>query len=444
MFSAKVVQCFDSHLHWQATGDWAQRLNLSSLKQSEDISKLEIKKEFFRGGWLRGFGWDENNWNTPKPPHRKTLDLLFPDIPVAFSRADGHATWVNSLALKKAKILNHDGSFNSKYSSVDGGRILMDEEGLPTGVLLDKAKAWIDEVIPSPSSLEIRAHLVEAMRMFHQSGITHIRDMTCNEDQWNQAVHLDEAGLLKLGVLQNFSAEDPKDYKKALELGNKARASAPPHLKPQSIKIFYDGALGSEGALLSEDYASGSGRGFRLLSPSELKQIMIEVWQDKWDLALHTIGDQAVDEAVSVACELWDQGYKGHLHLEHAEVVRPDTLKKMKSRNLTCHIQPSHWLSDRRWAKNKLGRLYTSIFPWRQMEELHIPFYFGSDSPIESPGIELSLRALKLAEEDGIPPLKNSLLKYHQLNDSAWTPNTYSLFEEGVLKELVFEGEHLI
>lgn len=444
MFSAKLYQCFDSHLHWQATGDWAHRLDLSQLSSAEDISHLKIKPEYFRGKWLRGFGWDHHNWPEGELPTRDCLDKIFPDYPVAFSRADGHATWVNTRALQLSGLLTDDSKALPDKYQIEGGRVVLNTKGMPTGVLLDKAKSLIDRLIPAPSPLEIRSHLVEAMRLFHRKGFTHIRDMTCNENQWNQALHLDESGLLKLGVLQTFSAEDPKDFHKALNLARNARKNHSPHLKPHGIKIFYDGALGSEGALLSQSYCSGSGKGFRLLSPKELKEIMREVWLDHWDFAIHTIGDEAVAEVVSVACEVWNEGINGRLHLEHAEVIRDETIQAMKGRPIICHIQPSHWLTDRKWAKQKLGSLYECIFPWQKLEQAGIQFYFGSDSPIEPVGVEKTLEALELATADGIAPIKTDPLIGHQLNDQSWMPNTYTVFENGEVKELVFEGEHLI
>lgn len=443
MFSARLHQCFDSHLHWQATGDWAHRLNLSSLKTAEDVKKLKPQASNFRGDWLIGFGWDQNSWLNAEYPNRKTLDEAFPDYPVAFSRADGHSVWVNTRALILAGFLTDEKKALPEAYSVKGGKVILDVDGLPTGVLIDNAKGRVDHLIPEPSPLEVRAQLVEAMRIFHSKGITHIRDMSCSPVQWEQALHLDQSGLLKLGVLQTFSVENPKDFHKALQLGKQARQQPSPHLKPHAIKIYYDGALGSEGALLSQDYASGRGRGFRLLEPFELKEILAEIWAEEWDVAIHTIGDQAVHEVVEVACELWEQGHKGHVHLEHAELIREETLIKMKGRNFTCHLQPCHWLSDRKWAKTQLGSLIECIFPWRKLEDYSIPFYFGSDSPIEPVGVDLNLKALKVAQDDGIAPLKQDPLIYHQLQNPTWVSNSYSVFENGELKELVFEGEHL-
>ncbi len=444
MFSATLTQCFDSHLHWQATGDWSHRLFLNKLTAADDVALLKIEAAHFRGEWLTGFGWDQNNFLNKTYPDRQSLDKIFPDVPVAFSRADGHATWVNTVTLKKIGLLSVEGAAIPTRYEIKGGKVLLDKEGLPTGVLLDNAKALVDQQIPKPTGAEVRRHLLEGMRIFHSQGVTHIRDMTCNEVQWEQALHLDEAGLLKLGVLQTFSAEDPKDFHKALKLANSARKQKTQHLKPQSIKIFYDGALGSEGALLSKCYCSGSGHGFRLLEPQELKEVLKETWDNKWDLAVHTIGDQAVDEVVEVATTLWNEGFEGRLHLEHAELIRDETLLKMKGRNLICHLQPCHWLSDRKWARRQLGDLANSAFPWRKLEELQIPFYFGSDSPIEPVSVALNLEALDVAKQDGIASMKGDPLLRHQLGDPTWTPNTYTIFEEGKVKELVFEGTHLV
>src|SRR6187401_722483 len=127
--------CFDSHVHWLATGEHAQRLNLKSLESAENVSSLKIESHHFRGEWLIGWGWDQNNWSPAEFPTHDQLDLRFPDHPVAFFRADGHALWVNGKVLQKIPVerLSH--------FSNDGknGRILVKADGTPSGVFIDHA-----------------------------------------------------------------------------------------------------------------------------------------------------------------------------------------------------------------------------------------------------------------------------------------------------------------
>lgn len=442
MSHTQIDNCYDSHVHWQATGQNATRLLLHHLQSAGGIRGCEISQAHFLGDWLVGFGWDNNRWQDQTYPTKDVLDELFPDHPVSFSRADGHAAWVNSKALKLIGVLDEQGQVKN-IPEMSGGRIVVDEQGKPTGILIDLAKSMVDQLIPEPDSNQVRSSLLQGVQTFNRAGFTHIRDVSCSEIQFDETCHLFEAGLLTLAVEQYFSADDPQDFDKALHLAKRARAENVPLVRAVGLKIYYDGALGSEGALISADYPSGSGMGLELLNESELQNLMKLTWENKFDIAIHTIGDEAVHRVVVAAEELWTQGYKGHLHLEHVEMLRPETAKKMTGRPITCHIQPCHWLSDRRWLGEKLGDLERFVFPWRLLQESEVAFDFGSDSPIEEASLRTNLLALDESAVQGVPPLLGSALDYHSHPDKAWVPNTFSQFKEGELLSVVFKGTHL-
>ncbi|MCB0342732.1 MAG: amidohydrolase family protein [Pseudobdellovibrionaceae bacterium] len=433
----RIDHCYDSHVHWLATGEMQSRLDLRSLKKAEDVASLLVLPQHFKDRWLIGFGWDESLWSSPDGLNRKTLDRQFPDHPVCFSRVDGHTVWLNSKALEELGWLRGD------LPQFQGGKIIMDDTNTPTGIAIDSAANFVRKQIPKANATQVAASLLQAVRVFNNQGITHIRDMTCSIEQWSEAVRLDDSGLLTLAVEQFFSADDPADFDDAFELALQARKTTTPRLRAKGLKVYYDGALGSEGAFLSQDYPSGSGRGLVLIEPSELKQMLRRSWEQKFDIAVHTIGDQAAQDVVEVACQLWDKGFKGHLHLEHAQVLRPETVSLLVGKTVTCHLQPSHWLSDKRWLKEKLGSLYEFSFPWRQLQEAEIEFYFGSDSPIEPADIPRSLSALNDSALHGIPKLLGPGLKYHTHPDPTWVPGTFSEFSNDQVKAVVFQGKHL-
>src|SRR6185369_10328252 len=102
-------------------------------------------------------------------------------------------------------------------------------------------------------------------------------------------------------------------------------------------------------------------------------------WEKDLELAVHAIGDESADWIVNLALELKSAGKTGGLHVEHAELIRHETANKMKNLVISCHLQPSHWLSDRAWLKEKIGDLNEFAFPWRQLQELGVEFDFGSD-----------------------------------------------------------------
>lgn len=439
MFSQRLSNCYDSHVHWLATGEVSERLNLHDLKSSEGINQLKVDVHHWRGDWLLGFGWDQNHWLHGEFPKAKTLDQVFGrEKPVAFSRADGHALWVNTAALELAGLLD------GRQPDPQGGRIMRDENGAPTGVLIDSAMKFIDALIPARTPTDTRRALLKGMQIFNRAGFTHIRDLSCSPMQWQESLKLEKSGLLTLAVEQFFSVEEGQSFESALHLAMEARRFKTSRLRPMGVKVFVDGALGSEGAWLSCAYHSGSGHGLQLFEMGELKGMMRDTWAQNLDIAVHVIGDEAAHQTVLAFHELKGEAVSGRLHLEHAELLRTETVELMKKQNIFCHLQPCHWLSDKVWLKEKIGDLHQYAFPWRALQDANVDFDFGSDSPIERPSLIDNLKAIEISASQGIPKLLGDPLKYHCHSDSAWVANTYTVFADGVPTEVVFNGQHLV
>lgn len=444
MFTETIHHCFDSHVHWLGTGRQATRLVLNDLKSPDDLRRIKIEPHHYQGQWLMGFGWDQSTWEKKEFPDRRILDELFSSTPVCFIRADAHSIWTNTEGLKRAGFLKPDGSPLDQLPEIPGGKVMVDAKGHPTGILVDAAKYRIDALIPEPSAAEIRAFLVRGMRVFNHAGFTHIRDMTCRQPQWNEALHLDESGLLTMAVELFFGSYSSKEFPTVLKEAVEARKVRAKNLRVKGIKIFCDGALGSEGAQLSRCYCSGSGHGLSLLTDEELERSLQLIWQVNMEAAVHVIGDEAAHRVATIAAGLWKSGLNGRLHLEHAEMLRPETIALLKGQNVICHMQPCHWHTDKRWLKDKLGdELYQYVFPWRALQEAGIQFAFGSDSPIERPSVIENMRALMDSAEHGIPKLLGDGIRYHQHPDPSWVANSYSHFRDGVVDHVVFRGEHL-
>lgn len=438
MFSERISNCYDSHVHWLATGEIRERLSLHDLSSPAALSQLRIEKHHYRKEWLLGFGWDQNRWPDSSFPTRQMLDEVFgPDQAVAFSRADGHALWVSTAALKAAGLMD------TTPTDPTGGRIVRAKDGSPSGVLIDTAMKAVDEVIPARQPGDTRRGLLKGMQVFNDAGFTHIRDLSCSPEQWLESVKLERSGLLTLAVEQFFSVEEGQTFETALGLALEARRHKTVKLRPQGVKVYADGALGSEGAWLSCPYHSGSGHGLQFFTISEIQRMMSETWAHGFDLAVHAIGDEAAHQTLLAYHQLKSQGIRGRLHLEHAELLRGETVELMKNENVRCHLQPCHWLSDRHWLAEKIGSLQKYAFPWRALQEAKVPFDFGSDSPIEPPSLLNNIVALEDSGGSGIPPLLGDPLAYHAHLDSAWVANSYTIFTNGVPTEVVFDGRHL-
>ncbi|MBC7370028.1 MAG: amidohydrolase family protein [Bdellovibrionaceae bacterium] len=413
----EISQLYDSHVHWLGTGLIETGLKLFAMTCEEDISKYEIKPEYFRDDWLVGFGWNQSRWPDEKMPSKQTLDRVFPDFPVMFQRADGHTSWLNSKALAKLG-----------YGAEHAG-ILREEEHF---------KAYSS--LPKYSDLQIRAALKKAMNLFNREGFTHIRDMTCDEQQWQQAIAMDQAGELTMYVQENFLCEEPRDLDRILDIAEIAKAQQTKHVQAQGIKIFYDGTLGSDTAYLSQCACSPKKFAW---SFEDIETLIRKSWKRGFEVAVHTIGDEAAHQVVRIAREVMATNQlTGWLNLEHVEVLRPETIQMMKALHVRCHMQPCHWLADREWIVDKLGDLYKHAFPWGTLSRSGIPLHFGSDSPVAKISFWDNDRALRESVRAKIPALKGDILDYHRFPGTNPLKNL-AVFEGQVLSELFFDGRSI-
>lgn len=403
---------YDSHVHLMATGQVRCEWDLGGLKGPEDLRAFPRDARYRRGEWFVGFGWDENKWTPRATPHRRDLDAIFPDNPVCLSRADGHSAWVNTRALE---LFGYDVRRSSNEPEVAGGEVRRDANGEAIGILTENAFYSRVNRIPAPSNDQMRDFLTEGVRRFNEAGFTHARDMGSDIGQWKIARDLEESGRWNLHVGWNFVCENLEDFERALKQAKEARGGESALNRVAGIKFYMDGSLGSDTARLSKPYAhrTDGAQGLLCWAEADAKEVIRRSWSEGFDVAVHTIGDEAADKIVRLARDVSASGVSGRVHLEHAEVLRNETIQLMKAIHVSCHIQPCHFLSDRRWLKEKLGTLFPSAFPWEALRRMGIPFHFGSDSPIEPPSIADNLRALRESAEIGIPALKADPMVYH-------------------------------
>ncbi len=436
----KIERCYDSHVHWLGTGDNLTMVPLAQMQGIESLRSLSIKPESFRDRWLLGFGWDEHRWLRPESVNRQMLDEVFPDHPVYFIRADSHAAWLNTLALKELEFWHPRGE--GPHSSLEEF-IPRADDGWPRGLLLEKAKFHAGTLLPEPTVSQCKALLTNATRTFHRAGFTHIRDMTCSARQWEAATSLDFAGELQLAVLQNFHVYNSAELPKILELARTAKLNQSPNLRVKGIKIFYDGSLGSETAYLSQCYCGRNHRGQIVYSEQEIREMVLESWSAGFEVCVHTIGDQAADDIVNLLQKMKVHGHQGSTHLEHVEILRPDTIAKMRDLSLTCHLQPCHWLSDKNWLAEKLGSLFPHVFPWAALENAGVPIFFGSDSPIEPPSVINNIQAVAELALQGISRPRQNSTHYQICPEPQLAEGSYTVFENGRVKDLFFAGQRI-
>lgn len=436
----KVPRLYDSHTHFLSTGQLAKGLTLFSLQDPGDLAQVKLEPTYFRGEWLVGFGWDENKWASPKLPTRQMLDVLFPDFPVFLSRADGHSSWLNSRALKEIGWLNLS---RAELPDPPGGLIHRDENGSPNGILSEAAHIQAFEKIPPYTAGQNREFLKAAIGVFNRAGFTHVRDMSCSLSLWQLLHEAQDRQELSLAYEGNFTAEGLSDVPRAIADCLTAKKTETSRLRALGVKVFFDGSLGSETALLSVPYPGKNGnRGIVCWDLEDIKEAMIRTWENNLEFSVHVIGDEAAHQIVKAAREVSAQGRVGRLNLEHVEILRPETIVMMKPLHLRCHMQPCHWLSDRRWLKAKLGELHKYAFPWESLRTAQIPLSFGSDSPIEVPSFQHNRQALAESGDEGIRGFRGQIEDFHSHPDKSFMDSLTS-FDGDRVAEIQIEGRTL-
>ncbi len=441
----EISRCYDSHLHLLATGIFKRGLRLFDLKSPADLKSVSLSPDYFRQDWLVGFGWDQHRFENQQYPTCKQLDDVFSDFPVALTRADGHAVWLNSKAMEKV------GYLDSNKKVPNGGIVIRDADGKPSGIFIESAKIEIDQMMPNYSTEQNMLFLREAILHMNKQGFTHVREMTSFIEQWNILRQFDLDKELSLYVEHFFVCENIVDYQRAKKQFQQARELTSQHMRACGIKLFYDGALGSEGALISDFYKHQNAdkktenKGLALWDLADVEKIMIDLWSDPTaELAIHTIGDEAVARIVDLADKVQNQlQRKGILHIEHGELIRPETVEKMKKLNVRVHMQPCHWLSDRRWLQEKIPSLSQYVFPWAALQAANISFDWGSDTPIEEASVFSTLKALHESSVNGVQGLSGELLSWHQHPNVNWGADCKTVFENEKIKKIIFDGQDI-
>ncbi len=378
-----------------------------------------------------GSAWDNNLWTSPSLPHKSLLSHI--DHPVALTRVDGHAFWVNQSAIEQA-------GGPASFQSFDSNMCPRDSQGNLTGVFLDSAMKPIYDVIPKPTQSDLKQALVTASAYFNKNGFTHIRDLTCTTEQWNVATQLEDEGSLSLATEEYFACLPYRNFDEALSEALYCRKQKSELRRVKGIKIFFDGALGSEGALVGCCYASGS-KGLQLINESDLTEIATQVWQHNLRLAVHIIGDEAAHKVISHFANLSRKNIRGPVDLEHAQMIRPETLDLLPGLDVTAHMQPCHWLSDKKWLSKKLPNSEGLMFPWSNIEKLNVPLFFGSDAPIEAASILLNEKSLQDASEHGIAPPTKLGRFYQSHPDQEWVNGCRLEVREDQVSRLYFKNE---
>lgn len=402
----------DAHIHFLNGGIALLNVNLNGAKTLDEALRrvAERAANTPEGIWITGRGWDHTLWGN-KFPARGDLDRITSKHPVFLTRVDGHVSWANSLALQKANIT---GATNAP----EGGEIERDAKGEATGILKETAAGLVGKIIPPPTDADRARGLEVALKQAREYGITSINDNSGYEATKIFRDFLKQDKLtVRVAGWQDF--EDSIEKLKAQRAEFATFKDDPFRLRLTALKGYVDGTLGSRTAALLEPYSDDhTHAGNPRRSRAKLTQMINERNGAGFQIALHAIGDganrMALDGFLSalVNPELYRAlGSPGRIdtsrrhRIEHAQVIAPSDFKRFAELGIIASMQPSHAISDKRWAGERLGEYRTlGAYAWHQMRSYNVHTPFGTDFPVEGMSPYVGLFAAVTRQSPDLEP----------------------------------------
>jgi len=376
----------DAHHHLSGVGFREMTLNLEGISNLQDfLARVKTRVDQAKPGeWVTGRGWIETHWQPPVFPTRQDLDSVAPNNPLILTRADGHASVVNSAALKIANV-------DKNTSNPFGGEISRDKQtGEPNGMLLDAAQNLVRRRIPLTSHEDEERAIVLGVKRDIELGWTQIQDAGGSYGDVDLYKKLYGAGAIKLRIYKAVYGPGPN--------ANRLLSEGPiigafqNRFNVRTIKVVSDGALGSRGAALLEPYSDAPDTsGFLTVKAEELRPMLIEALRKGIQVETHAIGDRAnrfiLDEYETALKAVPSDERKVNDHrwrVEHAQIVNLADIPRFAKLGIIPSMQPSHAIGDLFFAPSRLGipRL-AGAYAWQNFIKSGVVVPGGSDAPVE-------------------------------------------------------------
>jgi predicted amidohydrolase YtcJ len=378
----------DAHLHLADAGLQKLTVDLTGVKTLDELrERVQARVATAKpGDWILGGGWDETLWRVKTLPNRWDLDEVSDGHPVFLDRVDGHLAVANTRALQLASV-----TLASK--DPQGGQIDRDENGQPTGILRDTAQQAVRMVIPKPTHEKRREAIEVALGDLAEHGVTSAQDYSPDWENFQIYEELEKEGKLTARISEWLPFND------SIEELKKKRDSHPQSdlmLHTGMLKGFMDGSLGGHTAALLEPYADDpKNLGLPRYDAARLNEMATERVLAGFQLGFHAIGDKGVQMALDAFAEAEkaakdskvkavNGGDDFRLRIEHSQVVTPEQILRYKQLKVIASMQPSHLLTDMRWAQDRLGpKRAATVHTWAAFLNKGVPLAFGTDYPVE-------------------------------------------------------------
>jgi predicted amidohydrolase YtcJ len=391
----------DAHAHLLGLGQALRTVDLVGTRSYDEVIArvVERAKTARPGEWIRGRGWDQNDWADTRFPTHQALSRAVPNNPVYLTRVDGHAALVNAKALELAQV-------TAATPDPAGGRFIRDSAGKPTGVLVDGAQGVVGRVIPAASRAELREETLAAIAEANRWGLTGIHDAGVGAE--GIAVYQDLAREGRYS-LRNYVMIRGDDSALDTFLKRGPQLALFDRLWIRSIKLWADGALGSRGAALLEPYADDPGNnGLITTSAERIKSVAVQALKAGFQLNVHAIGDRAnrmvLDQFEAAFKEVPVADHR--FRIEHAQILRYQDIPRFAQLDVIPSMQGSHQTSDMYWVPNRLGWARAQgAYAWRSLLNTGVIIPNGSDFPVEAVNPLISFHSFVTRQDaDNFPP----------------------------------------
>lgn len=367
----------DAHAHVAGLGFLKTSLDLTGVPSLEEavqaIDTYAKDKRHIR--WITGRGWNQVLWPVKEFPTAADIDAVVSDRPVWLRRIDGHAGWANSKALELAGIDNDT-------PDPVGGKIIRDNQGRATGVLIDRAMDLVTAQVPAPNKSDLRTAIKAAVATLLSEGITGVHDAGIDLVSAETYMSMADDGELGMRIYaMSGGAGDVLDA-----IGKPIHAYGDDRLEIASVKLYTDGALGSRGAAMIEPYSDDpENRGLPFWTQEQLDAMVMKANGMGFQVGIHAIGDLGNQMALDAFARA--QGGKPsplRNRIEHSQIVTLEDIPRFAELGVIASMQATHATSDKNMAEDRVGpdRILGG-YAWRRMLDAGVVLANGSDFPVE-------------------------------------------------------------
>jgi predicted amidohydrolase YtcJ len=389
----------DAHGHVMGYGQALSTVDLTQSKSAEHAAELvaEYARENKDQEWILGRGWNQVLWDKNQFPTAETLDNAVPGKPVALNRVDGHAMWANSEALRRAGI-------DKNTLDPAGGEIIRDENGNPTGVLIDNAMYMVERQIPRMTSEMNRYYIRKAIERLASEGVTSVHDAGISPMEIDSFKALGFGNELDVRIY-GMLAVTADGYEEQLKKGPQP-SLFDDRLSLRSIKIQIDGALGSRGAAMDEPYSDRpETSGLLLHTPEAIEAMTKQAMELGFQVNTHAIGDKGNRLLLDIFAR-YPQYRDLRNRVEHAQIVHVEDIPRFKELDVIPSMQATHATSDKNMAKDRVGEeRLAGAYAWRKFLAQGSRIANGSDFPVEPSNPFYGLHAAVTRQDRNNQPL---------------------------------------